>query len=96
MLEASFGFAGIRLRVSRGSATAEFDSRLYSHGNVIIPSSGFFRSFAAVLDVAQIDPCAFAKKRIPSMTIPRHIQILCSECFSNCTSLSSISFETDS
>jgi hypothetical protein len=32
---------------------------------------------------------------IVSVTIPRHVQILCSECFSYCESLSSISFETD-
>jgi hypothetical protein len=85
-----------RHQASRGSATAGFDSRSYSHGNVIIPSSGFFRSFAAVLDLTQIDPCAFAKRRVPSITIPRHVQILCSECFLKCKSLSSISFETQS
>jgi hypothetical protein len=31
-----------------------------------------------------------------SITIPRHVQIICSKCFSHCHSLSSISFETDS
>jgi hypothetical protein len=30
------------------------------------------------------------------ITIPRHVQILCSSCFSHCELLSSISFETDS
>jgi hypothetical protein len=33
---------------------------------------------------------------LTSITIPRHVQILCSSCFSNCRSLSSISFASDS
>jgi hypothetical protein len=33
---------------------------------------------------------------LKSISIPRRVQILCSECFSNCYSLSSISFEIDS
>jgi hypothetical protein len=33
---------------------------------------------------------------LKSITIPRHVQILCSECFASCHSLSSISFEIDS
>jgi hypothetical protein len=57
MSEASFGVAGIRLRVSRGSATAdEFYAHSSSHGNIIIPSSGFFPSLVAMLHVTQIDP----------------------------------------
>jgi hypothetical protein len=34
--------------------------------------------------------------RSPRVDIPRHIEILCSECFSSCKSLSPVSFECNS
>jgi hypothetical protein len=32
---------------------------------------------------------------LKSITIPHHVQILCSYCFSYCNSISSVSFETE-
>jgi hypothetical protein len=49
-----------------------------------------------MLYVTQIGSRAFESTRIIYITIPRHVQILCSYCFSSCKSLSSISFETES
>jgi hypothetical protein len=57
---------------------------------------GVLSSFAATVGVKQLDRRAFENRRIASVTIPRHVQILCSSCFSYYNSLSSISFESDS
>jgi hypothetical protein len=47
--------------------------------------------------LARIESNAFSDcSSLKSITIPRHVQILCSECFSDCKSLSLISFETES
>jgi hypothetical protein len=95
MSEAHLVVAGVRVCASGGSVTVtELDPG--SGGDTIVPSSAFFPSLTATLDVIQIGPGAFAHVRITSITIPRHVQILCSQCFSNCRSFSSISFETDS
>jgi predicted metal-binding protein len=99
MSEASLVVAGLRLFVLRGSATAtgsdlELESELGS--GIILPSSAFFPSRTAALGVTRIGPGAFKTQRITSMSIPRHLQILSSECFSDCNSLSSISFEVNS
>jgi hypothetical protein len=69
---------------------------LGSGGDIIVPSSVFFPSRVAALSVTRIDPRAFRSTRITSILISPHVQILCSECFSDCNSLSSISFETKS
>jgi hypothetical protein len=54
-------------------------------------------SFETDSELARIESEAFYSCSSPkSITIPRHVQILCSECFSYYTSLSSISFETES
>jgi hypothetical protein len=97
MSEASLVVAGVKLRVSGGSATAtvlDLDSR--SDGNVIVPSSVFVPSSVVALDATRIGNRAFTGRSITSMLIPRHVQILCSYCFSHCKSLSSVSFETNS
>jgi hypothetical protein len=99
MSEAFLVVAGVTLRVSRGSATVTgSDLKLeLSLGDVtIVPSSIFFPSPAAALGVTRIHPRAFHSTRTTSMLVSRHVQIPCSECFSQCESLSSISFETDS
>jgi hypothetical protein len=95
MSNAAFAVAEIWLQVSRESADA-IQLSLCPTGGIIIPSSVFFPSPAAALSITQIDPRAFQRTRITSMLIPRHVQILCSECFSDCESLSSISFEIHS
>jgi hypothetical protein len=47
--------------------------------------------------LTRIESCAFSLcSSLKSITIPRHVQILCSYCFWHCNSLSSISFETES
>jgi hypothetical protein len=47
--------------------------------------------------LTRIESKAFSScSSLKSITIPRHVQILCSYCFSNCRSLSSIAFENDS
>jgi hypothetical protein len=97
MSETSMVVATVGLYVSRGSATAAIsDLKLGSGGAIIVPSSVFLPSPAATLGVARIGPDSFHSKRITSILIPRHVQILCSSCFLFCKSLSSISFETDS
>jgi hypothetical protein len=95
MSEASLAVAGVTLRVSRGLADV-IGLSLGPGSEIIIPSSVFFPSPAAALSVTQIDLRAFQHTWITSMFIPRHVQILCSECSSDCKSLSLISFETDS
>jgi hypothetical protein len=95
MSAASSVVAGVRFCASGRSATAT--ELLGGSGvDIVIPSSAFFPSLAATLDVTAIGYYTFASTRITSMLIPRHVQILCSEWFSSCNSLSSISFETDS
>jgi hypothetical protein len=64
--------------------------------DIVIPALVFFPWMVAPLDVTQIGPRAFESTRITSTLIPRHVQILCSSCFSDCKSISSISFETES
>jgi hypothetical protein len=46
--------------------------------------------------LTRIESTASSFSSLKSITIPRHVQILCSECFSHCASLSSISFERES
>jgi uncharacterized membrane protein len=87
--------AGVEVCASGGSATA-IRLGLNSGGQIIVPSSVFFPSLAATVGVTKLGRDAFQNTRIASITIPRHVQILCSECFSHCNSLSSISFGTDS
>jgi hypothetical protein len=95
MSEASFVVPGVMVCASAGSVTA---TRLDmgSGGHIIVPSSAFLPSLAATLGVSHLGACAFENTRITSVTIPRHVQILCSKYFSHCKSLSSISFESDS
>jgi hypothetical protein len=94
MSEASLVIAGVRVCVSGHSATAAGSDSGVDF-NIIVPSSVFFPWLARTLAVTRIGRCAFEKTPIISITIPRHVQILCSSCFSDCKSLSSISFETD-
>jgi hypothetical protein len=95
MSEAFSVVAGVRIDVSGRTATAA-KLNFGAGGNIIAPSSVFFPCLAEKLAVTQIGDRAFDKASIISITIPRHVQILCSLCFSHCESLSSISFETDS
>jgi hypothetical protein len=62
-------------------------------GDIIVAASVFVPWQAATMGVTRIDRYGFEDPRI---TILRHVQILCSECFSYCNSLSLISLETDS
>jgi hypothetical protein len=94
MSDASLFVAGVGVRVWGDSATAGLDS--FADVTTIVPSSVFFPCLAVTLDVTQIGCSAFERALILSITIPHHVQILCSECFSYCNSLSPISFETDS
>jgi hypothetical protein len=84
--------AGLDLGWEEPGTAAGLDSR--AGGNIIVPTSIFFPELEATLDVTRIDTCAF-KNVLISITIPRHVQILCSSSFSSCDSLSSLSFETD-
>jgi hypothetical protein len=63
---------------------------------LLYPSSAFFPWLARTLIVTRIDSCAFASLSIIMITIPRHVQIFSLSCFSDCESVSSISFETGS
>jgi hypothetical protein len=95
MSELRLVIAGIEVCASGGPATVvALDLDLGRH--IIVPSSVFFRSLAATLDVTCLGLHAFQRMWITSVIIPRHVQILCSYCFSDCSSLSSISFESDS
>jgi hypothetical protein len=79
--------------VSGGSTmTNELD--LGSASSIIVPSSALFPWLAQMLIVTRIGSCAFAGLPIIMTTIPRHVQIFSLSCFSDCESLSSISFET--
>jgi hypothetical protein len=53
-------------------------------------------SFETNSELIYIESNTFADSSLTSITIPRHVRILCSGCFAFCKSLSSISFETDS
>jgi predicted transcriptional regulator len=44
----------------------------------------------------RIESCAFSSCFLQSIEIPRSIEILCSKCFADCKSLSSLSFESNS
>jgi hypothetical protein len=57
-----------------------------------LPSS----SLATILSVRRIDYVAFERAEMALATLPPHVQILCTVCFSRCNCLASISFETDS
>jgi hypothetical protein len=74
------------------SVTAELDSG--SGGDIIVPSSLFFPSVTATLDVIRIDPRAFANILITSVTILRHVQFIDSLAFSNVLTIS-ISIASD-
>jgi hypothetical protein len=94
---------GVNVCASEGSVTvtglnSDSDSSLSSSSsyNIIVPESIFFPWLAATLGVTRIGRRAFQGTSIRSVTIPRRLQILCSECFSERKSLSSIWFETDS
>jgi hypothetical protein len=69
---------------------------LASGDDVIVPSPAFFPSLSASLRVANIGPDSFEDQSITSIIIPRNAESLCSSCFSDCESFSSISFENDS
>jgi predicted transcriptional regulator len=64
--------------------------------NTVVPSSAFFPSLATTLGITRIGGGAFRDTLIIFITIPRHVQILCSACFVSCKSLSSIVFENES
>jgi hypothetical protein len=85
--------SGVRVRASGGLAAV---IGLASGHDIMVPSSAFFELDGATGRVGRIGYCAFERKPIMSITIPRHVQILCSFSFSDCYSLSSVTFETDS
>jgi ribosomal protein L32 len=85
--------AGLKVYISGGSATA---TRLDLGGNIVVPSSAFFPSLPATLGITRIGRNRFQGTLDMFITISRHVQILCSRCFSSCESLLSISFEIDS
>jgi hypothetical protein len=95
MSEASLVVAGVRVSVSGDSATAT-GLDLGSDGNISGPSSVFFPWLAGTLRVTRMGSREFENAPVISITIPHHLQILSSSCFSDCESLLSISFETDS
>jgi hypothetical protein len=95
MSEAFSVVAGVRVYVSGHTATA-VGLNFVAGGNIMVPSSVFFPCLAGRLVITQIDRRAFASSSLTSITILRHVQILCSSCFAKCKSLSSISFEIDS
>jgi hypothetical protein len=95
MFEASFAVADARLCISGGSATGTgLDSHLA--GAIIVPLGNLFPSLTATLGMTRVGHSAFHGTKIASRTISPHVQIICSECFSFCNSLSLISFESDS
>jgi hypothetical protein len=73
--------AGVKVCVSGGSVNA-IGLGVGSGGHIIVPSSIFFPSLAATLTVTQLGGCAIEKTQRTSVTIPRHVRIVCSECFS--------------
>jgi hypothetical protein len=93
--EACSVVARVEVCASGGSATA-IGLDFGSGGPIIVPLSAFFPSLAATLCVTRVGGHAFDSKRITSVAIPRHVQFICSSCFSHCKSLSSISFEIES
>jgi hypothetical protein len=92
MSRADVVIAGVNVRVAAESAT--FIG--LASGDVIVWSSAFFPSLAASLRVANIDRGSFENQPITSIIIPRNAESLCSSCFADYRSLSSISFENDS
>jgi hypothetical protein len=87
--------AGVEVCAEGASANAvgvDFGSGWH----IVLPSPFFFPSLAAAFGITQFGRRAFDARRITSMSIPHHVQILRSSCFSSCKSLSSISFETNS
>jgi hypothetical protein len=72
------------------------DLDFHAGGNTIVPLSVFFPWLTRTLAVTRIDDWVFESPPISLIKIPRHVEILCSDCFSDCNSLSPISFETDS
>jgi hypothetical protein len=64
--------------------------------HIVLPSPLFFPFLAAALGITQLGRRAFDTTRITLMSIPRHVQILRSSCFSSCKSLSLISFKNNS
>jgi hypothetical protein len=89
--EACSVIAGVEVWASGGSTLD-----LGLHRDIIVPSHGFFPSPSAAPNVTQLRHRAFVNAWFASATISRHVQILCSELFSCCSLLSSISFETHS
>jgi hypothetical protein len=85
--------ARIDVYVAPGSATVV---GLASGDHVIVSSSAFFPFLAASLRAANIGRRSLDSRPIKWITIPRNVESLCSSCFENCRSLSSISFEDDS
>jgi hypothetical protein len=83
-------------RYQRGRSVTATGWGFGSHGDIIIPSSVFFASLSATLEVTQIGEWASQLVPIATITIPRHVLVLCPYCFSHCHSPSSISFGTDS
>jgi hypothetical protein len=95
MSEACSGVTGVSICAWHGSTTAS-GSYSCSDCDIIVPSSVFFPSLAGTRDVTRAGIFGFGSGHITSILILRHVRILCSDCFSDCKSLSSISFETDS
>jgi hypothetical protein len=95
--ESSLVAAGVKICVSSGSAMAAgFERTSASSTDIRVPSSVFFPPLAATLCITRIRGSAFQSTLIRWVTIPRYAQMLCSECFSYCESLSLIPFQSDS
>jgi hypothetical protein len=95
MSETHLIVAGVEVFPSGRSAIAT-SLALSSCRQSVVPSSVFFPSLAATVRVTQLGGRAFENTGNTWVTIPCHVQILCSFCVSDCKSLSSISFETES
>jgi hypothetical protein len=93
MSKTSVLIAGVNVCVAGESVTVV---GLASGNDGIIPSFAFFPSLATSVRVASIGRGSFESQGIASIIIPRNAESLCPSCFSNCGSLSSISFESDS
>jgi hypothetical protein len=79
-----------------GESATTTELHWLSGSDIIVPSSVFFPSSAAALQVTQFNRFTVMGRGITPITIPRHVQILCTSYLSHCESLSSVSFETES
>jgi hypothetical protein len=97
MSDPSLIVAGVRVYVSGGSLTvAQLEHQSRSRREIIVLFPVLFPSPITTLPVTRIGKMASWGAPITSVTIPCHVQILCSWRFSRCKLLLSISFETDS